>query len=494
LHDSSNADQQLQALFRAFPDPLFILDGDGTIQDFKPGDSDLPYQNPEELLGRKIQEILPFDVVEGFQNALDRARQTKETITLDYPLSAGTKNLWLEARLVVLPNGQVAAFVRDITARKENELTNRRQVDRLSALRAIDMAITSSLDLRLTLSILVNQVKSQLRVDAASILLMDIESQTLRFATGDGFRTSALRHTALKHGEGYAGRAASRREVIRVSSLANRQTDFLRSPHFAQEGFVDYFAVPLIAKARVLGVLEVFHRSKLRPKPDWLDFMEMLAGQAAIAVESAMMFNNFERTNTALTLAYDATIDGWSRALELRDRETEGHTQRVAEMAIRLASMLGMSEQQIVHLRRGAVLHDIGKMAIPDNILFKAGPLDAMEWDVMRQHTSIATELLKPIPYLAPALEIPQFHHEKWDGTGYPHGLKAEQIPLAARLFAVVDVYDAVTSDRPYRKAWSHGQAIDHIRAESGKHFDPKVVEAFLKMVEPQGQNSSLQN
>jgi putative nucleotidyltransferase with HDIG domain len=215
--------------------------------------------------------------------------------------------------------------------------------------------------------------------------------------------------------------------------------------------------------------------------------MNMLAGQAAIAIESALMFNNHERTNMALTMAYDATIEGWSRALELRDRETEGHTQRVTEMTIQLAGAFGLAEQQIIHIRRGAILHDIGKMSIPDSILFKDGPLDLQEWEIMRQHTAIAVDLLRPIQYLAPAMDIPQYHHEKWDGSGYPNGLKGEQIPLAARLFAVVDVYDALTSNRSYRKAWSHAKTMEYIRAEAGKHFDPKVVEIFAKMLEKRG-------
>ena len=477
-------DAQLQALIQAFPDPLLVLDGDGTILDHKAGDVGLPYQHTHELLGRRIQDVVPAEFSEKFEDALKRVRQASKSISLDYPVVTDKKQLWFEARLVKLPGGRIAVFIRDITARKESELTVRRQLDRLSALRAIDMAITSSLDLRLTLSILVNQVTTQLGVDAACILLMDGELQALKFATGNGFRTSALQHTLLKPGEGYAGHAVLTRQVVRVANLPSQQSDFKRSPHFAQEGFIDYIGVPLIAKARVLGVLEIFQRTVLLPKPDWLDFMEMLAGQAAIAIESAIMFNDLARSNTALTLAYDATIEGWSRAMEFRDHETQGHTQRVAEMTIQLASLLGIPEPYIVHIRRGAALHDIGKMAIPDHILFKPGPLDESEWEVMRQHPLIAHELLKPIPYLAPALEIPEYHHERWDGSGYPHGLKEQEIPLSARLFAVVDVYDALTSDRPYRKAWSPKQALDHIHSQSGVHFDPRVVGVFSQMMD----------
>lgn len=486
MHNLPDANEQLQAIFRAFPDLLFVLDSQGTILDYKSGDTRIFDQPQDALIGQHVTDILPGDVGTRFQDALLRAQESRQTVSIDFSIQAQRKQLWFEARFVGLPHEHFAAFVRDITERKVNELTIRRQLDRLSALRAVDMAITSSLDLRLTLSILVNQVKAQLGVNAARILLTDPETGALRFAAGDGFRTSMLQVTSLKQTEGHAERAASTRQLVRVTNLARGNPEFLSSPYLEQEGFVDYFAVPLIAKARVLGVLEVFHRTPLAPGPEWLDFLEMLAGQAAIAVESAVMLNNVERTNAALTLAYDATIEGWSRALDLREREPEGHTQRVTELTIRLASMVGVPDQQIVHIRRGAVLHDIGKMALPDGILFKPGPLDDDEWHLMRQHTSIAVELLSPITYLGPALEIPEFHHERWDGTGYPHGLHEEEIPLAARLFAVVDVYDSVTSPRPYRGAWTRDQAMVYIQAESGRHFDPKVVGTFISMMEQQ--------
>ena len=487
VHSLPDADEQLQAVFRAFPDLLFVLCSDGTVLDYKAEESTLFYLPPRDFLKRRLQDVLPPDVGIKFENAIPITLQTDKPFSFDFSLPIKQQPRWFEARLVPLPQDMIAAFIRDITPRKENELTIRRQLDRLAALRTIDMTITSSLDINLTLSMLINQVKTQLNVDAACVLLMDLQSQGLKFAAGSGFHTDALQHVNLKLGEGYAGRAVVTRQTVRLANISNRHTDFLRSPHFAREGFTDYFAVPLIAKGRVLGVLEIFHRSPLSPNADWLDFMNMLAGQAAIAIENALMFNNFERTNMALTMAYDATIEGWSRALELRDRETEGHTQRVTETTIQLATAFGLAEQQIIHIRRGAILHDIGKMSIPDSILFKDGPLNPQEWEIMRQHTAIAVDLLRPIQYLAPAMDIPQYHHEKWDGSGYPNGLKGEQIPLAARLFAVVDVYDALTSDRSYRKAWSHAKTAEHIRTESGKHFDPKVVDIFLKMLEKRG-------
>jgi putative nucleotidyltransferase with HDIG domain len=250
-----------------------------------------------------------------------------------------------------------------------------------------------------------------------------------------------------------------------------------------EEQFQAYFGAPLISKANIRGVLEIFHRTPLDPDPEWLDFLEALAGQAAIAIDNAELFAQLQNSNVQLIIAYDATIEGWSRALDLRDKETEGHSQRVTEMTLQLARAMGVSEEELVHVRRGALLHDIGKMGIPDHILLKPGKLTDDEWAIMRQHPTYAYEMLSPIVYLRPALEIPYCHHEKWDGTGYPRGLKGEQIPLAARLFAVVDVWDALRSDRPYRQRWPEADVLEHIRSQSGAHFDPAVVEVFESLL-----------
>lgn len=190
-----------------------------------------------------------------------------------------------------------------------------------------------------------------------------------------------------------------------------------------------------------------------------------------------------QQANEDLLAAYEATIEGWSHAMDLRDRETEGHSQRVAELTVELAQKLGMSQEAIMHLRRGALLHDIGKIGIPDHILHKTGELSQEEWTTMRRHPQIAYDMLYRVEYLRPALDIPYCHHERWDGTGYPRGLKGEEIPLAARLFAVVDVWDALTSNRSYRPAWSEEQVLAYIREQSGKHFDPQVVDLFFEVL-----------
>jgi len=367
--------------------------------------------------------------------------------------------------------------------RKQLHEKMRSQIQRLSALHRIDLAITSSLDLGKTLQVLLDQVINQLGVDAASVLVFNPYEQTLEFAASRGFNTDALRYTRLKLGEGYAGRAAIEQQTIHIPDLHTRITDFLRSPDFAAEGFVTYYAVPLVARSQVKGVLEVFHRSSLDSDSEWLDFLETLASQAAIAIDDAALYMDLQRSNAELNLAYNSTLEGWSRALDLRDRETQGHSQRVTEVALRLARAMSVEEPDLVHIRRGALLHDIGKLGIPDDILLKPGPLSEEEMEKIRKHPTIAYELLAPIAYLHPALDIPYCHHEKWDGTGYPRGLKGEEIPLPARIFAVADVWDALISDRPYRKRWPEDKARAYLQEQAGQHFDPRVVDAFLALL-----------
>ncbi len=367
----------------------------------------------------------------------------------------------------------------DITAGKRAEEQIKLQVERLKALRMIDMFIASGTDLRLTLQTILQQAVNQLHVDAADILLLNPSMHVLEFSDGIGFRTRGIEQTVLRVGEDLAGQAVFRRELISVEDLSAHENH----PVFTPEEFIGYRGIPLIAKGEVKGVLEVFNRSRFQEDSEWMEFLESLAGQAALAVDSASLFESLQRTNIELSLAYETTLEGWSDALDLRDKETEGHTQRVTELTLKLAEAMGVGEKERVHIRRGALLHDIGKMGIPDRILLKPDVLTAEEWEIMRQHPVYAYNLLSKIHHLRPALDIPYCHHERWDGSGYPRGLKEEAIPLAARIFAVVDVWDALCSDRPYRPAWSREQALSYIQSLSGVHFDPQVLEAFLKMI-----------
>jgi putative nucleotidyltransferase with HDIG domain len=370
----------------------------------------------------------------------------------------------------------------DITGLKTTEARVQQQVEYLSALRDIDFAVSASLDLRVSLSAVLSHATRELGADAACILLHNAVMKTLDYAGGSGFRSDTLKHTHLPLGQGYAGRAGLEKRLVTVSGIGSRQTDLLRSPDFKAEGFETYFAVALITKGNLVGVLEVFFRRPFIGDPAWLDFLNTLAGQAAVGIDNIQLFDELQRSNANLSMAYEATIEGWSRALDLRDRETEGHTQRVAEMAIALARAAGVPEAQLQDVRRGALLHDIGKMGVPDSILLKPGPLTEDEWAIMRQHPALAQSMLAPIRYLHGALDIPWCHHEKWDGTGYPRGLKGDQIPLAARVFALADVFDALTSDRPYRAAWTEQRALEYIRENAGSYFDPALTKLFLEL------------
>ncbi|MFT3890160.1 MAG: PAS domain S-box protein [Anaerolineales bacterium] len=378
--------------------------------------------------------------------------------------------------------------VADIAANAIHRVTlyeqTEQQLHHLMALHQIDIAISANFDLNVTLKVILKNVKDELEVDAASILLLNPVTHTLDYAAGDGFRTNNIESSHVRLGNGCAGRAAQTYRTVFSTDLSQAPGTFSRSLLLVDEKFKSHYATPMIVKGQVKGVLEVFHREVFDTNQEWIDYFETLAAQAAIAIENASLFENLQRSNLELMLAYDATIEGWSRALDLRDRETEGHTQRVTEMALALAEKLGMSDAEKTDLRRGALLHDIGKMGVPDAILLKPGPLSESEWEWMRKHPLYAFEMLSHIPYLKRALDIPYCHHEKWDGSGYPRGLKGKSIPLSARLFALVDVFDALTSDRPYRTAWTGAKAYHFIREQSGISFDPSIVEIFLKDME----------
>lgn len=373
--------------------------------------------------------------------------------------------------------------------------------ERLSALRSIDMAISSSIDLQATLRIFIDKVVSQLKADAASVLLYSPDTLLLVYSAGSGFRTDGINKVRLKLGDGFAGEAALKREEIIVpdvsdeSGITNKHAanKFIDSFLYKEEGFRSYIAKPLIAQGSVKGVLEIFNRSAFCPSREWIEFLDAFTGQAALAIEKASLFSDLQMSNIELVNAYNTTIEGWARALDYRDKETEGHSRRVTDMTEKVARVMGISEEELVHVRRGALLHDIGKMGIPDRILLKPEALDDDEYAIMKRHPDISYNLLYPIAFLRPAIDIPHSHHEKWDGTGYPRGIKGEDIPLPARIFSVIDVWDALRSDRPYRKGWTKEKTVEHIRSLSGVQFDPNIVEVFIREIAELDDQGSLQ-
>ena len=454
--------------------------------------ADIAGKPKDELIGLPVQTI-GVKLDENGEDIFEQTKQNGEWQGIIAINNAENSEVLMESKtwLMLDENGQPQGIVgssTDITRRRRAEKQVANQVKRLKALRTIDEAIISRYNLEEVMYVLLLQVTELMHVDAAYALLYNPETQKLENACSRGFRTRALQNVKLELGKGYAGKAAVDKKIFHYTNIADLDNDLMNDPFIKQEKFVDYFGVPLLVKNQLVGVLELFHREALNPDKDWLEFLETLGNQAAIAIHNAELFKELQHSNSELSQAYDTTLQGWARALELRDLETEGHSQRVTEMTLQLALKEGLSNDELLQIRRGSLLHDIGKMGIPDSILFKPGPLNEQEWQIMRQHTYYGREMLYPIEFLRSALDIVEYHHEKWDGSGYPNGLVEEEIPLAARMFAVADVWDSLIHERPYKKAWSKVTALEYIKSQSGKHFDPHVVGLFLELESLQDQ------
>jgi putative nucleotidyltransferase with HDIG domain len=445
---------------------------------------ELAFQNKEKE--KRAAELVLANKELVFQNK-EKEKRAAELILANQELAFQNEEKEKRAAELVLANKELVFQNEEKEKKRAAELllANQETVHNLQfiqALHKIDKAITGSFDLDLIFSIILEEIKTRLEIDAVGILLLNPNNQNLEFAAGRGFRTQGIEDSRQLSASSSAYSVIGRR-TVRTVDLTVVGNKFERAHLIAEEGFAIYVGTPLIAQGQVIGVLEVFHRSPFTPDENWVEFLKVAAGQAAIAVDSSSLFAELKHSNANLFAAYDSTIEGWSKALDLRDKETEGHTLRVTEMTLKLARAVGFTEGELVHVRRGSLLHDIGKMGIPDEILLKPAKLTDEEWAVMRTHPVLAFELLSPIAYLRQALEIPYCHHEKWDGSGYPRGLKGEQIPLAARLFAVADVWDALCSSRPYRESWPREKVIEHINSHSGTHFEPTTVQLFFKVM-----------
>lgn len=489
------SESRFRSLVQNGTDIVTILDAEGTVLYDSSSIMGVLGYRPESRIGMSVFDHLHPDDSVRIRSALAQVLNSPKLGRFEYRIrDSNGRWRWCESVVTnLLDDPAVAGVVvntRDIGERKQAEVEIsrlnadlRRRLSTLTALHAIDDAITGSVDLRLTLGVVLDQVTAVLGVDAAAVLLYHEASMTLELAASRGFAASVASWPRLRLGEGHVGRALLDRSTVELSDPGSVEQVLAHSPDLLRRGYSHCVAVPLVAQGEAQGVLLVLNRRVMQPNADRSEALEALASQTAIAIRSANLFQGLQRSNVDLRLAYDTTIEGWANALDLKDEETHGHSQRVTNMTVDLARHMGVGEDDLVHVRRGALLHDIGKMGVPDAILLKPGSLDEDEREIMKRHTTYAYELLSPIRFLKPAIDIPYCHHERWDGTGYPRGLAGDQIPLAARIFAVVDVYDALSSDRPYRRAWSRDKVLEHLRAESGSHFDPRVVTAFLELL-----------
>ncbi|MFZ5910958.1 MAG: HD-GYP domain-containing protein [Chloroflexota bacterium] len=353
---------------------------------------------------------------------------------------------------------------------------------KLKTLVEMGHVINSSLGLDRVLEQVMDSLIALVQAERGFLVLRDEDSGELTVRIARGIDQIDLDAEAFALSRTIVQKVVSSGEPVLTT---NAQED----PRFGMEASVvslqlrSILCVPMKLKDEIIGVMFVDNRIHTGLfKDSDLELLSAFADQAAMAINNARLFDKLQDANIELQIAYEATLQGWVRALDLRDKETEGHTQRVTALTQELARKMGFDDEELVHIKRGALLHDIGKMGIPDGILLKPGDLTPKERELMQQHPDLAYEMLSPIEFLKPAIAIPYCHHEKWDGSGYPRGLRGEQIPLPARIFSVVDVWDALTSDRPYRKPMPLEEVRQYIGKQAGTHFDSHVVEVFLQI------------
>jgi len=480
------SEERFSVTFRSSPNAIILTKlNNNVIVDINDSFLNMTGYKREELIGKCLADIKYWTNKKDQDYFYQELKKngSKTNYEFSFYKKDGLVGIGLLSADVIEISGEkhLLSAVNDISNRKNAEAKVQNQLKQLRAQREIDNLITGSVDLRLTLNTIAKHVHNGLGVDAIDILLFNVNNQMLEHYISYGDLSGRLSHNSIRLGESLAGKAALERRIIKSSD--NQSSIDYRMEQLAKEGISSYYAIPLITKGQIQGVIELFNRKPIIENSDWSEFMKTLADQAAIAIDNISLFEKLERSNFDLTIAYDATLEGWAKALELRDTETKGHSISVTDMTVRLAKHLGIDSNMLVNIRRGALLHDIGKMGIPDSILLKPGPLSDDEWELMRKHPQFAYDMLSAIEFLRPALEIPYCHHEKWDGTGYPRGLKGTEIPLSARIFSIIDVYDALVSDRPYRKALPPEKAIEYISEQVGKHFDPDIVPIFLDQI-----------
>ena len=387
----------------------------------------------------------------------------------------------------------VVATIHEMTDRKKAEeerehllTVERGQRLRAEALGRVSRALNAVLDLPALLELICKESSDLFNVDAALVWLVDRARDHMNILENiAGYGWEHERFSGMQINLDDMNHLATRVIRERIPICLNDVTETTRTGLSGIFKVRSILGVPLFQGTEVIGVLQIIDNHKINSFGDTeIEIAMELANHAANAVHNAQLYDRLQEAHSELEAAYVSTLEGWARALELHDAYTEGHSTRVTAMTLSLAKAVGFTESDLEHIRRGALLHDIGKMGVPDSILAKPGPLNEDEWNVMRKHPVYAFTMLSPIAHLRPAIDIPYCHHERWDGSGYPRGLSGEDIPLAARIFTVVDVYDALTSDRPYRDAWPVNDAVRYIQEQAGRIFDPEMVDVFMDILE----------
>lgn len=441
-------------ILHSFPYPLV----DKVIQYGEP----VTFQDHEELISGGVFPLLHDGRVIGLIGLLSRQ--------IDY-FKRGTL-AWISA---------LASIISDSFFEQENNRMEREMTEH-----SISRILQASLDLQDPLPVVLTLLASAVKADAITALRYNPSLQRFDLLAAHGLNARVIAKLQLDLESSSADRIAEERQTIWIEDLLLPKPGPGPINQLAEEGLRSYLALPLIGHNDFLGILEILWRQTPEMQAWDTGFIGRVTEQISLTMERSSIVRDLRHSNKGLVSAYNAMIEGLSRALELRDIETEGHTRRVSVLMMRFGEHMQIPAAQWDAIKQGALLHDIGKLGIPDAILLKPGSLTQREREVMQQHAVYGYNILAPIINLRQTLDIALYHHERWDGSGYPYGLTGEQIPLVARLFAVTDVFDALTSDRPYRPAWTHTQAVEYLREQAGRLFDPKVVELFLEIVDQQ--------
>jgi PAS domain S-box-containing protein len=479
----SRHQREIIEIFESITDAFITVDFGGRITRVNARAADLIGQNRERILGEQLSSLcpplLPPDWTAG------RAMQPTS-----FEGRLPDSERWFSARIYPSESG-FGLYVIDITERRRNEqaITQlnaqlEQNLKRLNALHEIDRALGASHDLQLTLGIIVERALQHLQADTVTILRYNPAMARLEHAASQGFLHLKVRSNTVPMGAWLAGRVALQQTPLSIVQMRETLEGTDTHQLLDVEGFVSYNAVPLLSKGKLLGVLEVFHRHAFEPDQEWLDFLHTLGIQAGIAVENAQLVHELQLTNTQLTLAVDQIIEASARAMDFHEGRPDGHAQRAMELTVRVARAFGLNDLEVSQVRRGALLHDVGMLGVPDQVRFKADSLEPSDWAIVENHPNFAYELLRGVRFLRPALQIPCSHHERWDALGYPKGLQGESIPLEARIFAVVDAFEAMRCDRTDRRALSLESTVQEIRNGAGSKYDPQVVAVFLDILE----------
>ncbi len=480
------AERRSRALIENGNDIVMVLLPDKTVE-FAAGNlHDGLSWSSQSLVGRPFPEAIDNGDRDEFETLFEAVlNESKEPASLVFHLQddKGGRRSFEGVLTNVLADPAVQGVILnawEVTERDLLEQSLQRQVKNLQALRKIDLAIISTVDLRVVLDTILVQVTAELDADAAAIYLMSDDGQSVEPVFHRGFQEFEPRQPMTRR-KGLFERLIKAGGHLHVADLADLQAILDRPQLVTQERFIDYHAELLVAKGERIGVLEVFRRTRRAFSKEQHGFLQVLAGQTAIAIDYLRLFERLQWAQQDLVTAYDETLEGWVTALDLRDRDTEGHSLRVTELTVAIAQRMGIHGDRLVHVRRGALLHDIGKMGVPDEILHKPSGLTDEEFSIMARHPQYSYSWLAGIEFLRPALAIPYCHHERWDGSGYPRGISGKVIPVEARIFSVVDAWDAMIHDRPYRKALAFETAREELLNHAGTQFDPQVVEVFLE-------------